>query len=293
MSASPKPRAPYLTANEVNADPTILRQGTAERQKQRNRSGQRGGISKMRFEGPFAGRTIAMLESPAYRVLSLSAHRIMARLEIELHRHGGKPEENGQLPCRYEDFTAYGVSRNEIAPAIRELVALGFIQVTRQGSAGNAEHRQAALYLLTYYWTGSDVRVVDGWKRIQTDEEAEAVAKAARGRKTVNSRAREFGIKGATARWKNKSPVMDSIPTPVMDSILKVGPKRSKRIKSPVMDSIPHLEFRGEGLMSSGKLQWSPHMIWPIEGSYLLSGHGRVEMFTKPRHVVRDFRVFQ
>jgi hypothetical protein len=74
------PLRKHLTANEVDADPTILRQGTAERQKKRNRSGQRAGTAKMRFEGPFAGRTIAMLDSPAYRVLSLSAHRILAQL---------------------------------------------------------------------------------------------------------------------------------------------------------------------------------------------------------------------
>jgi hypothetical protein len=177
----------HLTANEIDADPSILRHPDAH-QKTRNRSGQRAGIRKMRFEGPFAGRTIAMLDSPAYRVLSLSAHRILARLEIELHRHGGKPSENGRLPCTYENFVDYGVSRNEIAPAIRELVALGFIQVTRTGSAGNAEHRQVTLYLLTYYWTGSDVRLIDGWKRIQTDEEAETVAKTARARSKSSKR---------------------------------------------------------------------------------------------------------
>jgi hypothetical protein len=249
----------HLTANEIDADPTIIiSHGTAAREKTRNRSGQRAGIRKMRFEGPFAGRTIAMLDSPSYRVLSLSAHRILARLEIELHRHGGKPEENGRLPCTYENFVDYGVSRNEIAPAIRELVALGFIQVTRTGSAGNAEHRQVTLYLLTYYWTGSDVRLIDGWKRIQTDEEAETVAKAARARKTANSRAREFGIKGAAARWKNKSPVMDSIPTPVMDSILKGGQKGSKTPDSPVMDSIPLSRVApGRSELRLPDLQWS------------------------------------
>jgi hypothetical protein len=247
-----------LTAHEVESNITVLRNPNA-REKQRNRSGQRGGASKMRFESSFAGRTIAMLESPAYRVLTLSAHRILARLEIELHRHGGKPEENGQLPCTYEDFAAYGISRNEIAPAIRELAALGFIQVTRTGSVGNAEHRLAALYLLTYYWSGSDVRLIDGWKRIQTDEEAETVAKTARTRKTANARAREFGIRGAKARWKNKTPVMDSIPTPVMDSILKGGQKGSKKPESPVMDSIPLSRVsrrRGYGEKQLASLPW-------------------------------------
>ena len=136
--------------------------------------------------------------------------------EIELHRRGGKPEENGHLPCTYGDFAAYGISRNEIAPAILASSSRSDYRVPRAGSAGNAEHRQAALYLLTYYWSGSDVRLIDGWKRIQTDEEAEVVAKTARTSKDpANARASEFGIRGAKARWKNKTPVMDSIPTPV------------------------------------------------------------------------------
>ena len=34
-----------------------------------------------RFDGPFAGRLITMLESPAFRVLTLSGHRVLARIE--------------------------------------------------------------------------------------------------------------------------------------------------------------------------------------------------------------------
>ncbi len=83
-----------------------------------------------------------MLESPAYRALSLSAQRVMSRLEIELARHGGKPEENGRLACTFDHFVEYGVERHAIAPAIRELVVLGFIEITRQGCAGNAGFRQ-------------------------------------------------------------------------------------------------------------------------------------------------------
>jgi hypothetical protein len=90
------------------------------------------------INGAFAWRLIEMLESPAYRVLSLSAHRAMARLEIELAHHGGKPEENGKLPCTYEHFAEFGLHRDAIAPAIRELVALGFVEITQRGSAGNA-----------------------------------------------------------------------------------------------------------------------------------------------------------
>jgi hypothetical protein len=83
---------------------------------------------RTQIAGQFAPRTIAMLRSPAWRVLSLSARRVLDRLEIELADHGGV--DNGKLPVTYEDFVRYGIERHAIAPALRELVALGFIEVT-------------------------------------------------------------------------------------------------------------------------------------------------------------------
>ena len=64
---------------------------------------------------------IEMLESPAYRALSLSAHRVMARIEIELAHHGGN--DNGHLPVTKQNFVDYGVHHDGVAPAIRELEA--------------------------------------------------------------------------------------------------------------------------------------------------------------------------
>jgi hypothetical protein len=37
----------------------------------------------------FSARLVRMLESPAYRALSLSAHRVLSRIEVELAHHGG------------------------------------------------------------------------------------------------------------------------------------------------------------------------------------------------------------
>jgi hypothetical protein len=135
----------------------------------------RGSIS-----GAFAWRLIEMLESPAHRALSLSARKILDRLEIELYRHGGKPEENGRLPCTFNHFVEFGIERHAIGPAIRELVALGFVEITRKGCAGNAGYRQSTWYRLTYRHAGSDKRITDEWRRIETPEEAETSAKAAR-----------------------------------------------------------------------------------------------------------------
>ena len=57
--------------------------------------------------GQFAPRLIEMLESPAYRALSLSARRVLERIEIELAQHGG--QDNGGLPVTYDDFERYGI----------------------------------------------------------------------------------------------------------------------------------------------------------------------------------------
>ncbi len=101
----------------------------------------RGYQRRSRIGGQFAWRLIEMLESPAYRALSLSAHRVLARLEIELAHHGGN--DNGALPCTYDDFVHFGIDRDSIAPAIRECETLGFIEITERGQAGNSEFRAA------------------------------------------------------------------------------------------------------------------------------------------------------
>lgn len=127
--------------------------------------------------GQWGWKTIAMMESPPYRILSLSARRIMDRLEIELGHHAGK--DNGKLPCTYDHFEEYGVHRHCIAPAIRELVALGFLEVTEQGLAGNREYRRPNLFRLTYRPCGR-AQTTDEWKRFRTEEDAMAAVKAVR-----------------------------------------------------------------------------------------------------------------
>src|SRR5262249_21932178 len=129
-----------------------------------------------------------MIRSPAWSELSLSARRVLDRIEIEHADHGGN--ENGRLPVTYDDFELYGIHRHAIAPAIRETVALGFAEITERGRAGNAEFRSPHKFRLTYLRVGR-APTTDEWQRIKTAEEAQARAKAARG------------------RGKNKSPVAE------------------------------------------------------------------------------------
>ena len=126
----------------------------------------------------FAYRQIALLESPAYRVLSRAAHLALSRLEVELAHHGGR--DNGSLHCTYDDFVRYGLHRHSVSAALRELDALGFIEVTRRGCGLNGDHRQASFYRLTFKPAEGAVEPTHEWKRIATLAAAEALAQQAR-----------------------------------------------------------------------------------------------------------------
>jgi hypothetical protein len=112
-----------------------------------------------------------MLRSPAMRVLSLTGRRILDRVEIELARHGGK--DNGKLPITYSDLIAFGIHDHAIGPGLREVEALGFVEIKR-GIAGSAAHRKPNLFRLTY-------RPADGkpetneWARVGSIEQASAM----------------------------------------------------------------------------------------------------------------------
>lgn len=143
-------------------------------------------FKKNKFAEQFAGREISLLRSPAFRVLSLTAHRILFRLEIELAQHGGTG--NGSLPCTYEHFVEYGLERDAIPPALRELEALGFIGIV-PGAAGNTVHKRPSLFRLTYKHTEKNA-ATDEWRRIKSDEQAIAIARNARSTSMKDHRAR-------------------------------------------------------------------------------------------------------
>jgi hypothetical protein len=142
------------------------------------------GRTVRRHQGPphdesWSWWSISMLESPACRVLNLAERRVIDRIRIEFHRHGG--QDNGKLPVTFRDFHEYGVRWNSIAPAIRGAQALGWIKVTKYGVASNSGFRTPTLFALTHLETngGQDARTND-WKAIKTIEDAEAIVTAAR-----------------------------------------------------------------------------------------------------------------
>jgi hypothetical protein len=150
-------------------------------------------MTRKKFTKSFVMHTREMIASPAWRVLSLSAHRVLCRLEIELCSHGGK--DNGRLPVTHQNFQDYGIHHHAVNPAIRELEWLGFIEVTQRGTAGKAEQRRPNLFRLTYVKSFGE-EPTDEWMAVLTIEDAERIATAARSK--VAQTRRGF-------RWKNES----------------------------------------------------------------------------------------
>jgi hypothetical protein len=130
----------------------------------------------------FVAHRIEMLESPAWRALSLSGRRIIDRIEIEQGHHGGK--DNGRLPVTFDDFEAFGISHKSVAPGVREAVALGLAKITQRGRPSESDFgRHPNHFELTYLPVRRGSRwcePTDEWKEIKTSEEALKIAREAR-----------------------------------------------------------------------------------------------------------------
>ena len=96
---------------------------------------------KHKITGQFAPRTIEMLRSPAMRALSLSGRRILDRIEIELASHGGR--DNAKLPVTFCNFEEFGIgNRSAIARGLREVCALGFVELTNGARLRRSRRRK-------------------------------------------------------------------------------------------------------------------------------------------------------
>jgi hypothetical protein len=128
---------------------------------------------KLNLTGPFVLHSLEMRESPAWRALSDNARRILDRIEVEHMAHGGA--ENGKLICTYDDFQNAGIRRKSISRAIRECVALGFLEITIQGGLKRADIRRPSNYRLTYVnGRGESPDPTHDWRNIATSEHAAA-----------------------------------------------------------------------------------------------------------------------
>jgi hypothetical protein len=136
-----------------------------------------------------------MLESPAYRVLSGGAEKVIARIAIEHMGHGGGL--NGALPVTHNNFANYGIRRASILAFLSEAVALGFVDRTQQGQRRYGDFEGApALYRLTWLPTHDGKPATNEWERFASIEDAEQAVAAVR---------RQIEIKRLRDRAENPS----------------------------------------------------------------------------------------
>jgi hypothetical protein len=202
-----------------------------------------------RIAGQFAPRMIEMLESPGYRVLGLSARRVIDRIEVELAHHGGR--DNGKLPVTFADFEHYGIHREAIGPAIREAVALRFVEVTRAGRGGNSEFRVPNLFRLTFRHTEREDPTHD-WRRITTTEQAVKLVRRARGRTVTNVHEKQNPTPGNRTEEGT-----ESVPKP----------RYGIRTTVSGTDSVPLSIFRGGGYRAGSVSEPAQEPPWPIPSS--------------------------
>jgi hypothetical protein len=196
-----------------------------------------------KIDGQYVPHIRDLIDSPAWRTLSLSARRLLDRIELELLSHGG--QDNGRLPVTFQQFVEYGMTRESVAPAIREAVALGLLKITRKGRAGNAEFRLPNWFMLTYVAGRGMTRPTHEWRSIATIEDAEVIA--------------------ATARQKPRNPRQQP---PINRVTQKQNPgagfsQFSVRENRPLRSKNPHRKFPG---FRCGKIDHSLE-CYPLRGS--------------------------
>ncbi len=136
----------------------------------------------------FVWLPLELVESEAWRALSVNGRRLIDRLVIESAHHAG--QENGRLIVTHAQFEDYGLSRNSIRGAIEEAVAFGLLRVKQGGRY--AESNQPNRYRLTWmgWWDRDGQRrdPTNDWKavtpeRIKRWKAERATTKAARRRR--------------------------------------------------------------------------------------------------------------
>ena len=200
---------------------------------------------RTKIGGQFAPRLIEMLESRAWRALSLSGRRVLDRVEIELAHHGGT--DNGRLPVTYDDFVNYGIDRHAVGPAIREAVALGFLEVTERGRAGNREFRSPNKFRLTYVhgYRRADEPTHE-WRRIDTVDQAIQIREKARANPTGFQFARRPSGPGKhKSNGDSRSVSVGEPPTENRQSPVGETPTTAK-VEKP-----PQLSISGDGARSA------------------------------------------
>jgi hypothetical protein len=90
-----------------------------------------------KIDGQFVPLPRTLLESEAWRSLSVNGRRLIDFLMVEWLHHKGK--DNGKFLAPYDQLAERGLNRRFVAGAIRECEERGLIEVQRRGKGGKGQ----------------------------------------------------------------------------------------------------------------------------------------------------------
>lgn len=187
--------------------------------------------TRNKLKEAFVPHVRSMLESPAWAALSITARRILDRLELEHMAHAGT--ENGKLVCTYDDFVKYGARRHCIKLAILQLRQLGFIEVIQWGRQAVGDGRVPSKYRLTYVPTIEPYyQATHEWRRFRYDEQVRVALQKA------ENELHEGRQRAHKRRPKNKIRVTETSLVSVTETSLGGRNGRQKIPRKPSLELI-------------------------------------------------------
>ena len=138
-------------------------------------------LSSPKKNEPWFFLTVAMVNSPPWRALSINGRRLLDFLMIEHRAHGGY--ENGNLMATYDQLVDFGLTRSRINDAIDEVEILGFVDCDRGGKLHITNRPNT--FLLTFYHDKDWNAATNRWKAV-TQEEIDAWRATPRARNFVS-----------------------------------------------------------------------------------------------------------
>jgi hypothetical protein len=159
--------------------------------------------------GPWIAHPVALIK--LFPALSLAARRILDVLEIEHCRHGRR--DNGRLVCTYSNFEQGGVRRGSICGALRELVAVGLIEITRLGRRSYADLRLPSLYRLTFeptYVDGKRVEPTHEWKKQKAGDHSTTGASSGSNTGSAQKPVANRSLREGKSQWRFNHSFLES-----------------------------------------------------------------------------------
>jgi hypothetical protein len=129
--------------------------------------------------------TQEIMESGAFRSLSINGRRVLDRIMVEHMKHAG--QENGRLKVTWCDFVKYGIGRRFVSQALGEVICTGLIAIEIPGSRiRSGQPGDPTQYRLTWLPVAEPNNFrspTNDWKRFSDDVAAARRAIPAKTRK--------------------------------------------------------------------------------------------------------------